>query len=461
MTRVLIVEDKKSLNEFLCEALSAEGYQLISCSNGIQGLEAIRNEAPEIMITDMKMPGLTGMELLKEVSGMANPPLVIIMTAFATVDSAVAAMKMGAFDYITKPVGIDRLVITLEKACRNLELLNENKNLKRELKKRYRYDNIIGSCENMKEVFEIVDRVVESRCTVMLYGESGTGKDLIAKAIHYSSSLAGKRFVKVNCATLTGDLLNSRLFGHVKGSFTGAIQNRQGLFEIADGGTLFLDEIGELCLDTQARLLRVLQEKSFSRVGDDYKEIKVDVRIIAATNKDLNEDMRQGRFREDLFYRLNVVPVTLPPLRERKSDIPTLVNYFIDKISRETGVQAVPFSDEAVEILKKARWTGNVRELENVVERALVLCRGNIITPADLPEYIRGKQKDLEGMDVSACKNLNQAVEILEKNMILRALENNDWIQTKTADELGINRGALIYKIKKYGLEKNNDEKMS
>ncbi|PKK92309.1 MAG: DNA-binding response regulator [Candidatus Wallbacteria bacterium HGW-Wallbacteria-1] len=453
MTKVLVAEDKRSLNEFLCEALTVEGYQIISAFDGQDALSIIRTEKPDIVLTDIKMPGMSGLDLLRD-GRSGNSPLFIIMTAYGTVESAVEAMKLGAFDYITKPVGIDHLLITLDKACKNLDLLIENRNLRQELQTRYKFDNIVGSSSVMQSVFEMVSRIIDSRSNVIIYGESGTGKELIARAIHYSSPRKDKPFIKVNCAAIPENLLESELFGHERGAFTGAISKRTGRFEMSHTGTIFLDEIGEISQAMQVKLLRVLQTKEFERVGGGLT-IKVDVRIIAATNRDLGEMTKRGEFREDLYYRLNVVPITLPPLRKRREDIPFLVEHFVRKISRDSNMRTVRFSPEAMSVLMRSRWTGNVRELENVIERTMVLASGDYLGVEDLPDYLR--ENEVEG-DIFKLPpggiSLNEAVEILERRMILDALERNDWIQTRTADELGLNRGALIYKMKKYGLSR-------
>jgi two-component system NtrC family response regulator len=373
---------------------------------------------------------------------------VILITAYGTIESAVLAMKQGAFDYITKPFNRDELRMTLDRALRMRRLEKENAVLRAEVTDRYCFESIIGSGGKLKEVLDLAGRVAASDATVLITGESGTGKELLAKGIHYNSKRADASFVAVNCAAIPENLIESELFGHMKGSFTGAVRDHEGKFEQADGGTLFLDEIGDLRIDLQAKILRALQERQVDRVGGT-KPVTVDVRVIAATNRDIEKAVKDGLFREDLYYRLSVVTLNMPPLRERRDDIPVLVEHFLKKFNRDAGVT---IEGEALSAIKSYGWPGNVRELENVIERASVLKRGAVITPADLPDKLK---KERTGID-SIILNLPDegiSLEDLEKSLILKALEKHNNNQTRAAEYLGITRPTLIYRLEKYGLK--------
>ncbi|MDP7421543.1 MAG: sigma-54 dependent transcriptional regulator [bacterium] len=452
LTTVLVADDKKSMREFLSEALQKEGYQVSLAADGEQALELFRELIPDIVITDIRMPGLNGLEFLKSMRDLDPEAVVIVITAYGSIETAVTAMKSGAYDYITKPFSIDELTVVMDKAKEQRRLVDENRRLRLELTKKYKFENIIGKSPKIQEVFDIMERVIPSKATVMLYGESGTGKELIARAIHYSGARKNGPFVKVNCAALPESLLESELFGHERGAFTGAIQRRQGRFELSDNGSIFLDEIGDISPTVQVRLLRVIQQREFERVGG-AKTIQVDVRIIAATNRDLGKALEEGRFREDLYYRLNVVPIYLPALRERPGDIALLARYFLEQMGKEINSRIKYISPEAMEYMVNYRWPGNVREVENVIERALVICRGEIILPEDLPTNLTNREGRVS-LDVPELGTItmNEAVETIEREMIKRALEKTGGVQTKSADLLGINRGSLIYKMKKYNL---------
>ncbi len=386
---VLIVDDEKNYLIVLEALLEDEGYQVFTADNAERGLEIALNQEIDVVVTDMKMPLMDGMVFLERLHRMKPDLPIIMMTAYGTIEKAVEAMKKGAFDYICKPFENEEFKIIIQKAIEHFRLLKQNKEMTQELIGRYSFHNIVGRSAVMQKVFYIIEKVAPSKSTVLITGESGTGKELIAKAIHYNSPRFDKPFVSVNCGALPETLLESELFGHEKGAFTGAIQQRKGRFELAHGGTLFLDEISEMPLHLQVKLLRVLQEMEFERVGGS-QTIKVDVRVIAATNRELKTEVEAGRFRADLFYRLNVVNIHVPPLRERKEDIPLLINHFIEKYSKEMGIsEKVRIDKEALKLLMEYHWPGNVRELENVIERALLLCSGGEIRLGDLPPEIR------------------------------------------------------------------------
>lgn len=452
MTSILVADDKKSMREFLTEALRKQGYQVFTAGDGEEALEVFRVNLPDLVITDVRMPKLDGIKLLQLIKEIDNEVVVIVITAFGTIETAVEAMKKGAYDYITKPFSLDELMLVLKKGEERRKLVNENRYLKRELEKRYQFDNIVAKSEKMKKVVEIMKSVIPTKSTVMLYGESGTGKEVIARAIHYNGPRKNQPFIKVSCAGLPESLLESELFGHERGAFTGAIRRRLGRFEIADRGTIFLDEIGELNTQIQVKLLRVIQHREFERVGGSHS-IKVDVRIIAATNRDLKKAIEKGEFREDLYYRLNVVPINIPPLRERTEDIPLLAQQFLTEMNREAGKNIKYLSPGAMKCLLNYTWKGNVRELENIIERAVVVCGSDTVEEKDLPEYIRlSKSRIQPDIPELGAATLEETVESVERAMIDKALTMTKGNQTKAAKLLGINRGSLIYKMKKYDL---------
>jgi two-component system NtrC family response regulator len=383
--------------------------------------------------------------------------VVVILTAYATVGTAVAAMKEGAYDYLTKPIELDELLLLIQRVGREIGLSRENRELKEQLREKFKVDFIVSISRRMEEALNLVKRVAQSPATVLILGESGTGKELIARAIHYSSLRKEKPFVKVNCAALPENLLESELFGHEKGAFTGAVGRRVGRFEQADQGTIFLDEIGDLSPALQSKLLRILQEKEFERVGSS-QTIKVDVRFISATNRNLEEAIQKGTFREDLYYRFNVVTITLPPLRERKEDIPPLVEHFLKKYSRENNKAVVSVTKEAKDLLMNYNYPGNIRELENIIERAVVLCRGDTITKQDLPLNLQESEveESLERARKSG-RNLPETLEEIERHRIAQALQKSGGVQTKAAEELGISERVLRYKMKKYKISEKNE----
>ena len=453
METVLIVDDEKNYLVVLEALLSPEGYEVITTDNARDALRLIHEADLDLVITDMKMPGMNGMELLEE-SKKIKPELpLIMMTAYGTIEMAVEAMKKQAYDYITKPFQNEQLKLTVRKALENYRLIKENRRLNEALSDRFRYGNMIGKSDAMHKVYDVIDKVAQSKASVLITGPSGTGKELIAKAIHYNSSRKDGPFVSVNCGALAETLLESELFGHEKGAFTGAIVMKKGRFEVADGGTLFLDEVGEMPASLQVKLLRVLQEMEFERVGAT-KTIKVDVRVISASNRNIKEDTADGVFREDLFYRLNVIHIEAPSLQDRISDLPLLVKHFIEKYRDDEEGGKIELSPEVWKTLYAYPWPGNVRELENVIERAVILNRGGTITMEDLPEYLDNSgEKEIE-LDKIVPVNLTlpEALEQVEEKLIRRALEYCDQVQSRAAEMLGISRHVMHYKMKKYGL---------
>ncbi len=453
MNTILVVDDEKNYLVVLETLLRSEGYEVITADNAKDALEIVLESDVDLVLTDMKMPGISGMELLETIKRRKPDIPVIMMTAYGTIEMAVEAMKKNAYDYITKPFKNEELKRTIRKAIENYTLLKENRRLSRELRERYRFANIIGKSKPMLEIFSTIEKIASSRASVLITGESGTGKELIAKAIHYSGSRKDGPFISVNCGALTETLLESELFGHERGAFTGAIAMKKGRFELADKGTLFLDEIGDMPASLQVKLLRVLQEMEFERVGGT-RTIKVDVRIISASNKTMKEEVEEGRFREDLFYRLNVIHIHIPPLRERVEDIKLLVNYFIDKYSKEEGKEGLKISADAWKALYGYHWPGNVRELENVIERAVVLNSDGIIDLDDLPLEISKKDQELDiDRFIPIGAALQKTLEEIEKALITRALRYNNNVQAHAARMLGITKSLMQHKIKKYNIK--------
>jgi DNA-binding NtrC family response regulator len=447
LERILIVDDEEQMRELLTKVLEKNGYQVTAAGDGTQALALLEKEPVDLVVTDVRMPGLGGMEALKAIKELNPDIVVIIMTAFGSIDQAVQAVKEGAYDYINKPFKIDEMLLTIRKALDERRLRHEVSVLRHELRTRYHFENLIGKSRAMQEVFSLIEQVAGSRSTVMIYGKSGTGKELVAKAVHYNSQRASKPFVAVNCAAIPSELLESELFGHEKGSFTGAIATKVGKFEMATGGSLFLDEVGSMRLDLQAKILRALQEREIERVGGT-RTIKIDVRVIAATNRDLKKAVEEGTFREDLYYRLNVVPITLPDLKDRQEDIPLLANHFVQKFTQESNSTIREISREAMGILLSYPWPGNVRELENVIERAVTLGRGPAIQPGDLPPHLAGGAGPVE-------KALAQeaTLEDLERDYIRAVLRRTKGHQIRAAAILGIDRRTLYRKIRRYGIK--------
>ncbi len=451
--RVLIVDDEENLRHVLSVVLQRDGYQTDEASDGNEALEKIKSQPYDIVLCDIKMPGLDGMNLLEHLKkDPGESPTIIMMSAYATHDDAIEAMKKGAYDYIPKPFKPDEVLLTLRKAQERERLRKENLWLRREVEKEYSFDNIVSTSQSMLEIFNLIKKVAEYKSTVLITGESGTGKELVAKAIHYNSDRAKGPFVPINCGAIPENLLESELFGHLRGAFTDATRSKKGLFEEAHGGTLLLDEIGELPKFLQVKILRVLQESEIRRIGDT-KTIKVDVRIIAATAKDLAKEVERGAFREDLYYRLNVISIHLPPLRERKMDIPALVQHFITKYNQRLGTSITEVTKEALRALMAYNWPGNVRELENVIERAMVLSTSQKIELQHLPDTVLDSKKDA-ALPVFPENELSikKAMQAIEKDLITRALEKTNRNRTHAAKLLEISHRTLLYKIEEYGI---------
>jgi DNA-binding NtrC family response regulator len=445
---ILLIDDDDSLRRVIEFSLTEAGHDVRPAASGEEGLRLFESNSFDAVITDITMPGMSGMEVLAGVRERDPGLPVIMITAYGTIENAVQAMKQGAFDYITKPFNRDELRMTLDKALRMRRLEKENAELRAEVTDRYRFESIVGSSAKIREVLDLAGRVAASDATVLITGERGTGKELLAKGIHFNSNRAGGPFVAVNCAAIPEALIETELFGHVKGAFTGAVRDKEGRFEFADGGTLLLDEIGDLRIDLQAKILRVLQERVVDRVGAT-KSIPVDVRVIASTNRDIERMIKEGKFREDLFDRVNVIALRMPPLRERREDIPLLVRHFLTKFTKDAGVSV---HQETLGLLMSYGWPGNVRELESVIERASVLRRGNILTPDDLPDKLKKEKNSIENIILNL-PDEGIDLEALEKNLLIKALEKNGNNQTRAAAYLGITRPTLIYRMEKYGLK--------
>ncbi len=451
---VLIVEDEKLIRWSLRERLEKEGYEVREAASGKEGLEKLNEGESDLVLLDYRLPDQDGIEVLKEISRTFPDTLVIMMTAYSTVDSAVEAMKLGAYDYINKPFNMDELVLTMEKALETTSLRREIRTLRKQQKERFGSKQIIGSSPEMLEIFDLIEKVSKSdSTTVLLQGESGTGKDLVAKYIHFKSMRAGKPFMTITCSALPENLLESELFGHEKGAFTDAKVQKTGLLELSDNGTVFMDEIGDLPLSLQAKLLRFMEEKAFKRVGG-IRDYVVDVRIIAATNKDLEREVKSERFRSDLYYRLMVVPIYLPPLRDRKGDIPQLVKLFIDGFNRDLKKNVRGATAEAMELLVNYQWPGNVRELRNIIERAILLGSGDEITPEDLPSALRAGGEEILDKEHTYLNLTKDGIDFsrLEKELVEQALRLVGGNQTKAAKLLGMNRDQIRYRIEKFGI---------
>ncbi|HME99954.1 MAG TPA: sigma-54 dependent transcriptional regulator [Terriglobia bacterium] len=452
---VLIIDDEDEIRESIEILLTSEGLTTNTAATGEEGLRKIEENLYDAVLLDLMLPGKSGMEVQKDIKRIDPTLPVVIITAIGAVETAVAAIKEGSYDYVTKPWNNEKLLVIVTNAIKQRQLISENLHLRRALKERFGYSNIIGKSEKILKVLDVVTQVATSRSTVLIQGESGTGKELIAKAIHLKSPRADKAFVPVNSGSMPVDLLESTLFGHVRGAFTSAIASKKGLFEVADQGTIFFDEIGTISMETQAKLLRVIQEKEFMRLGAT-ETIKVDARIIAATNVDLKKLVDEGRFREDLYYRLNVINIQLPPLRERKEDIPALVEFFTKKYCEENGKQQYRFSSEALKVLMDYHWPGNVRELENVVERAVVLSQDEIIGRELLPESIlspSARFATLSSFPLARNTSLFEIIDAFERRVIIEMLEQTSWSQTEAADNFKIPLSTLNQKIKRHGIE--------
>lgn len=454
-SKVLIVDDEKLMRISLESQLKKEGYQVRSVDNAIEGLKRVKSEDYDVVVTDLRLSGMNGMELLKEIKKYNQEIIVVIMTAYGTLESAVSAIKDGAYDYIAKPFSTDELIIKLQRALHHKNTAAEVNRLRGEIQAEFEFCNIVGNSDSMKKVIEIVKGVSERDTTVLIRGESGTGKEKIAGAIHYHSSRKMGPFIRVSCAALNREILESELFGHEKGAFTGAFKTRRGRFELADGGSIFLDDVDDIPVDMQVKLLRVLQERTFERVGGE-ETLGVNVRIICATKKDLLERVKEGYFREDLFYRLNVVQISIPPLRERKEDIPLLINYFLKKFVSQYEDALPDVSPEVMAVLIAYDWPGNVRELENVIEHAIAFSKSKGIALETLPEYLRkgNTNTDLLSMDLynKQAINLQDALTEVEKKLIQWAHQKTNGNQVKMAEILGVPRTTLRNRLVKLQL---------
>ncbi|HET7910192.1 MAG TPA: sigma-54 dependent transcriptional regulator [Nitrospira sp.] len=461
MEKILVVDDEKSLREVMSIMLKRAGYDVTEASNGEQAIGQVNKEIYDLVITDLRMPKADGMDVLKAVKSLSPDTVVLVVTAFGTADSAVEAMKQGAYDYLTKPFQVDEVQLIIRNALEKRRLSTENMLLKREMASQSSFAQIVGQSEAMQKVFDVVRKVADSKSNVLICGESGTGKELVARAIHYNSARCGMPFVAVNCSAVPETLLESELFGHMKGSFTGAVANKAGLFEIANGGTIFLDEIGDTTPAIQVKLLRVIQEREFRRVGGN-QDVKVDVRVIAATNRDLEKAVADGSFREDLYYRLDVIPIRLPPLRLRAGDIPLLVTHFLEKFAKESGKAAPTIAPEAMHILLGHEWRGNVRELENLIERVVAFSTGALVSDSDIrgwlhhavtPQQSQGIPTDLpeDGLDLEGLING------IEKDLLVRALERSKWVKKKAARLLKLNTRSFRYRLEKYAIKGGRD----
>ena len=456
--KILLIDDSPDILTHLSEYLKNEGYEVEESTDGEKAISMIERKCYDIILTDLMMPNIDGMEVLKYVTQHSRESICMILTGYGTIKNAVEAVKLGAFDYLTKPIKMDEILITLKRALEFRDLKRENQNLRNQLKKKYKFENIIGDSEKMHQIFETIEKVADTDSTILILGESGTGKELIAKAIHYNSYRREGPFIPVNCAAIPSELLESELFGHEKGAFTNAIRTRIGRFELANGGTVFLDEIGDMSPNLQSKLLRVLQERQFERIGG-VKTVKIDIRIIAATHQDLKVAVEQGKFRQDLYYRLNVIPIQIPPLRERKSDIPLLVHHFLNHFNRSKKRKIQGINNEALNRFLEYHWPGNVRELENIIERIVILTNNDSITVQDLPEKIQTLSGDEQVPLLEIPEegiSLDNALNEFEKKLILQALNKTGWIKNKAAQLLNLNRTTLIEKIKRQNLQRPN-----
>jgi two-component system response regulator AtoC len=442
---ILLIEDEKIMRVTLEDALKGAGYDVMSFETGTAALNALREDSFDVAVTDFRLPDMDGFEIVKEIAGTKDAA-VIVMTAYGTIKDAVEAMKLGAFDYITKPFSLDEFLLLIQRALEMKRLREENIRLRKDLNKCYCGPNIVGESAEMKKVFSLIEKVSASDSTVLILGESGTGKELIATTIHYQSKRKDKPLIKVNCAALPEGLIESELFGHEKGAFTGALKRKPGRFELANEGTIFLDEVGDLPPSTQSKILRVIQERQFERIGGTVT-LSIDVRIIAATNRNLEEEVKSGRFREDLYYRLNVIPIILPPLKERKEDIPGLIEFFMDRYRRRLS-KNVRFSRGAVETLLTYDYPGNVRELENIIERCVTLSVNEVIDTDELPSFI------MSGSENAKSLFLSDVAADAEKEHIIRVLKTTQGNKTRAAELLGISRKTLWEKMNAYGVEK-------
>ncbi len=463
-SRILVVDDEESIREFLDIMLRKEGYDVTCVEDGQKAIDLLSKKAFDMVISDLQMPNVTGIELLKFVKENYPDLLFMMITAFGTTESAVEAMKMGAYDYITKPFKIDEVRINIANALKSRNLEVENRSLKRELEREYSFQNLVGNSDEMHRIYDLIKRVSSTPTNVLITGESGTGKEMVAKAIHYNGPLKERPFVTINCGAIPESLMESEMFGHKKGSFTGAVADKAGMFEVADGGTLFLDEVGELPLSIQVKLLRAIQERVIRRVGST-DDMTVNVRIIAATNRNLEDMVKEQTFRQDLFYRLNVINIKTPSLRDRKDDIGLLAGHFLTKYNDRLGKVVTSISKEAMDILKKYDYPGNVRELENIIERTVALEAGATILPESLPPFVQTpsgrKMASSDGIEITEDGiDLDKVIGQIEKELIIKAIHTSGGVKKKAAKLLGITFRSMRYRVEKYNLGSMSDEDM-
>lgn len=451
--KVLIVDDEGGMRHMLSVLLEREGYEIDTAEDGRAGLEKIKDNVYDLCLCDIRMPEMDGLSFLESSKKFRNDLPIIMMSAFGNVDTAIEAMKKGAYDYVSKPFKADEILLRLQRLSAQESILHENENLKRVLHQQTNFNNIIARSPKMLEIFDTIRKIADYKTTVLITGESGSGKELIARAVHYNSPRSNKPFVAINCSAIPDTLLESELFGYVKGAFTGANKDKKGLFEEASGGTLFLDEVGDLPVPLQVKLLRVIQEEEIRRVGSGVTQ-KVDVRLITATLKDLSEEIKKGTFREDLYYRLNVLPIHIPPLRERKEDIPLLVEHFLERLGQEMNKSIRTLTPETIQALGEYSWPGNVRELENTIERAMVLETGDALSVANLPDSIKNQEVNPALKAAANELSIKKMMVIMEQELIKKALEKTNGNRTWAAKLLEISHRALLYKIKRYGLER-------
>jgi len=452
--RVLVVDDEKSMRDLLSITLEKEGYDVLTAAGGEAAIEALRRDVTDAVITDLRMPKVDGLQVLRAAKEISPDVAVIVITAVASTETAVEAMKLGAYDYITKPFKLDEVSLIVRNALERKRLRDENLYLRKQLETQHRFENIIGKSGRILEVFDTIRKISDSPSTAMITGESGTGKELVARAIHFNSLRRDKPFVSVNCGAIPEGLMESELFGHVRGAFTGAVSNKVGLFSAGEGGTLFLDEITEIPPLLQVKLLRAIQTREIRRVGDT-KDMKTDVRLIAASNRNLEDAVKDGILREDLYYRLNVIPIQLPPLRERREDIPLLVAHFLQKFGKDLGKEARGVAPEAMIVLERYHWPGNIRELENVLERAIVLGAGDMLGIESLPETLR-RERPVKGMEAVELPedglDLEATLDTIERGYLQRALDRTGGVQTKAAELLKMTFRQFRYKLQKHSL---------
>jgi two-component system response regulator AtoC len=449
MRRVLVVDDEENLRLVLRTLLKRQGYEVETAASGEEALAMVDAFGPDVILTDVRMPKMGGLDLLATLKAKANEATVIVMSAYGNLDLALEAIKAGAYDYVQKPFKPDEVILTLRKAEEREALRRENRALREEIRREHQFEHILAKSQAMQDIFRTIAKIADYKTTVLISGESGTGKELVARALHQRSSRKSGPFVPVNCGAIPENLLESELFGHRRGAFTDASSDRRGLFEEADSGTLFLDEIGELPLALQVKLLRVLQDETIRRLGDT-KDLKVDVRIVAATHRDLSAEVKAGRFREDLYYRLNVLPIVVPPLRARREDTALLTDHFLSRNNARLGTAIRGIDPEARRLLLEYSWPGNVRELENSIERAMVLCEGDLLGIADLPERIREARDPVQVQLASGELSIKKTARVIEETLIRRALQKTKGNRTRAAEVLELSHRALLYKIKDY-----------